>query len=114
MKGKCFTGFKGLFFSDWRFNDKWVWYLWVEPKDLGILRRRCFKDIGIDAFLFQETVIAFLALDHANDPFKGVSKTAAKGRAFIGREAYVLFGTNGESEFCQPKCFEHIDQTNRN
>src|SRR3990167_840138 len=103
MKGKCFTGFKGLFFSNWRFNDKGVRYFWVEAKHFGILRVRGLKDIRIDALLLQKAVIAFLALDHADDPFKGVSKTAAKGRAFIGREAYVLFGADCESEFCQSK-----------
>ena len=114
MEGKFLARFKGLLLCNWRFNDKGVWYLWVEPKHLGILRRWGFKDIRVNAFLLQKAVIAFLALDHTDDPFKGVSKAAAKGRTFIGREAYVLFGADGESEFCQPKCFEHIDQTNRN
>src|SRR3990170_17973 len=114
MKGNFFTRFERLLFCNRWFDYKWVWYLWVEPKHFGILRRRGLKDIRVDAFLLQKAVIAFLALDHTDDPFECVSKTAAKGRAFIGREAYVLFGADCESEFCQPKCFEHIDQTNRN
>ena len=114
MEGKCLAGFKGLFFSDWGFDDKGVRHFGIEPKHFCVFRGRGLKDIRVDAFLLQKAVIAFLALDHANDTFKGVSKTATKGRAFIGREAYVLFGADGESEFCQPKCFEHIDQTNRN
>ena len=114
MKGKLFAGFKGLCFINGGFDDKGVRHFGIEPKHFGILRRRGLKDIRVDAFLLQKAVIAFPALDHADDPFKGVSKTAAKGRAFIGRETYVLFGADGEPEFCQPECFEHIDQTNRN
>src|SRR3989304_7620338 len=114
MEGKLFTRFKRLLFGNRRFDDKGVRNFWVETEHLGILRGRGLKDIRVDAFLLQKAVIAFLALDHADDPFKGVSKTAAKGRAFIGREADVLFGADGEPESCQSKCFEHIDQTNRN
>jgi len=114
MEGKCLARFKGLLLCNWRFNDKWVRHFWIEPKHLGILRGRGFKNIRINALLLQDTVIAFFVPDDTNYPFKGISKTTAKGSALVSREAYVLFGTNGESEFCQPKCFEHIDQTNRN
>ena len=107
-------GSKDLFFGNWGFNDKWVWYLWVEPEHLGILRGRGFKDIRIDTFLLQEAVVTFPVFRYTYYPFECITKTTAKGRTFIGRKAYVLFGANGESEFCQPKCFEHIDQTNRN
>lgn len=107
MEGEFFAGFKGLFFGNRWFDDKGVRHFWVKTKHPGVLRRRGLKDIRIDALLLQKAFITCLAPDHANNPFKGISKTAAKGRAFIRGKAYVLFGADGESEFCKPKCFEH-------
>src|SRR3990167_3570038 len=103
MKGNFFTRFERLLFCNRWFNNKGVRHFGIEPKYFSIFRGRGLKDIRVDAFLLQKAVIAFLALDHTDDPFKGVSEAATKGGTFIGREAYVLFGADGEPEFCQPK-----------
>jgi hypothetical protein len=79
MKGKFFARFKGLLFRNRGFYDKGVRHFGIEPKHFSIFRRRRFKDIGIDTFLLQETDITCLVLDYANDPLKGISKTATKG-----------------------------------
>ena len=82
----------------------------IEPEHFSIFRRWGLEDVGVDAFLFQEAVITCLAFYHTDDPFEGVSKAAAKGRAFIGREAYLPSGTDGKPEFCQPECFEYRNE----
>ena len=107
MKGEFFAEFKGLFFSKWRFNDKRVRYLGVEPEHLGIFRRRGFKDIRIDTLLLQQAIVALPVFRYTYYPFECITKTTAKGRAFIGRKAYLLSGADCESEFCQSKCFKH-------
>lgn len=101
VKGNSVAQCKDLFFGNRRFVDKRMGNFWVEPKHFCIFRRRGLEDVRINALLFQEVVVIGLVHGHADDPFKDISKTTAKGRAFLGRKAYVFFGVDDKSELCQ-------------
>jgi hypothetical protein len=51
--------------------------------DLCVGRRRGLEDIGIDTFLFQDTIGAFFVSYGTDNAFKGISEPSPEGRAFI-------------------------------
>ena len=94
-----------------RFDDEGVGNGEVLAHDPGIGGRRCFKDVGIDALLFEDAGGAFFFFQGADDPLESVAESAPQGGAFIGRQNDRVFGLNGQLEFADfHLCLRHDEQ----
>lgn len=107
IEGKWFSGGIKKLFICRGFYDKRMGHFGVETKHPGVFRGRSFKDICVNAFLFQHAVIAWFSLYHTDDFFKGIPKSTAKYRPLICRKTYVVFRTHGESESRQTEWDGH-------
>ena len=94
-----------------RFDDEGVGDGEVLAHDPRIGGRRRFKDVGIDAPLFEDAVGAFLFFQRADDPLEGVAESTPQGGALIGRQNDRVFGLNGQLEFADfHLCLRHDEQ----